>query len=154
VDTALDKIDSRSASKETYAAVLVLLDRLGPYQVQNKKTSLHLTHGRAFLGVHPRANGLLVNIVTTAPLDSPRVRKVEQVSANRCHNEILVSSPSDIDEELMAWITQAYSLTATNAAADRHRTAADRKEAHHEDPGNGGDDHDGYLLATGTGSAS
>jgi Domain of unknown function (DUF5655) len=115
MDTALEKIDSRSTSKEVYAAILALLDRLGPYEVENKKTSLHLTHGRAFLGVHPRAAGLLVNIVLTAPLDSPRVRKAEQVSANRCHNEVVVSSPTDVDDEVAAWIAEAYALAAANA---------------------------------------
>jgi hypothetical protein len=115
MDAALGRIDSRSTSKEIYAAVLSVLDRLGPYQVENNKSSLHLTRGCAFLGVHPRTNGLTINIVTTAPLDSPRVRKAEQVSANRWHNEVLVSSLSHIDEELTSWITRAYNLAAPKA---------------------------------------
>jgi hypothetical protein len=45
--------------------------------VQNKKTSLHIVHGRAFLGVHPRATELLLTIVTTTALDSTRVRNGE-----------------------------------------------------------------------------
>ena len=119
MDTALEKIDSRSASKQTYAAVLVLLDGLGPYRVENKKSSLHLTHGPAFLGVHPRANGLLLNIVTTRPLESSRVRKAERVSANRCHNEVLVASPSEVDDELKSWISQAYDLAGAKARSSR-----------------------------------
>jgi Domain of unknown function (DUF5655) len=115
MDTALEKVESGSPNKEVYAALLALLDRLGPYEVENKKSSLHITRGRAFLGVHPRAVGLLVNIVLTGPLGSPRVRQAEQVSVNRCHNEVVVSSPTDVDDELAAWIAEAYALAAANA---------------------------------------
>jgi hypothetical protein len=104
-------IQSRPASKGTYAALRALLERVGSYQVENKRTSLHLTHGRAFLGVHPRAAGLLLTVVTTGPITSPRVRKTEQVSTNRFHNEVLLSAPTDIDDELTGWITEAYRLT-------------------------------------------
>jgi hypothetical protein len=111
MDTALDNINAVEASRSVYAALLELLDGLGPYEVQNKRTSLHITHGRAFLGVHPRATGVLVNIVTTTPLLGARVRKAEQVSANRYHNEVLVRSTEEVDVELGDWIRNAYSLT-------------------------------------------
>jgi hypothetical protein len=113
VTTALDTIGSREQSKAAYAALLALLDGLGHYDVENKRTSLHVTRGRAFLGVHPRTNGLLINIVTTAPLLSPRVRRSEQVSARRCHNEVLLCSADEFDAELTGWIKQAYELTAS-----------------------------------------
>jgi hypothetical protein len=109
--TALDTINNRLASKDAYAALVCVLDRLGPYDVQHKKTSLHIAHRRAFLGVHPRAAGLLLTIVTSTALDSTRVRKSEQVSANRCHNEVLLAGTGDVDEELTDWITEAYALT-------------------------------------------
>lgn len=63
---------------------------------------------RAFLGVHPRATGLLLNIVTTTPIKSDRIRKAEQVSKNRCHNEIIIEHVDLIDDELIDWITLAY----------------------------------------------
>lgn len=113
MSTALDAINGRAASKDAYAALVRVLDRLGPYEVQNNKTSLHIVHRRAFLGVHPRATGLLLTIVTTTALDSTRVRKSEQVSANRYHNEVLLTSAGDIDDELTDWINQAYTLTKT-----------------------------------------
>jgi hypothetical protein len=33
------------------------------------------------------------------------------VSRNRCHSEVLVASPGDLDEELAGWIRRAYELT-------------------------------------------
>lgn len=111
MDTGLDKIRSRPASRDVYAELVALLDTLGPYEVENKKGSVHITNGRAFLGVHPRAGGLLVNIVTRSPLDSPRVRNAEQVSAGRCHNEVVLASIGDVDQELSDWVRHARELT-------------------------------------------
>lgn len=62
VSTALDAINSRPASKDAYTALVRMLDRLGPYELQNKKTSLHIAHRWAFLGVHPRATGLTAGV--------------------------------------------------------------------------------------------
>jgi hypothetical protein len=107
---ALDAITGRDSSRAVYAALVEALDALGTYQVETKKTSLHVTRDRAFLGVHPRSTGLLLNIVTTSALDSPRVRKTERISANRCHNEVLLASADDVDDEVRAWIGQAYAL--------------------------------------------
>jgi hypothetical protein len=108
---ALEDITAREASRAVYAALVETLDGMGPYQVEVKKTSLHISRDRAFLGVHPRSTGLLVTIVTTSPLGSPRVRKSERISANRCHNEVLLSSADDVDDDVRRWIGQAYALT-------------------------------------------
>ena len=72
---------------------------------------MHITHGRAFLGVHPRADGLLINVVTDRALESPRIRRSERISAHRFHNELLVHSAAEIDPELEHWIADAYALT-------------------------------------------
>jgi len=34
----------------------------------------------------------------------------EQVSKNRFHNELKLSSPDEIDAELLAWLNDAYAL--------------------------------------------
>jgi hypothetical protein len=105
---ALDVINGREVSRSVYAAVLNVLDTLGPYEVETKKTSLDITRGRAFLGIHPRASGLLVNIVTSAPLAGERVTRTEQVSRNRYHNEVRLASPADVDSSVIGWARRAY----------------------------------------------
>ena len=100
-----------AASQATYAKVIAAVGKLGPFEVEEKKTSLHLTHGRAFAGVHPRANGIVLNLVFDAPLKNARVHKSEQVSANRYHVEFKLEDPADVDAELAAWIQRAYDLT-------------------------------------------
>jgi hypothetical protein len=111
-DTALDRIHGTPGVSGLYQALLTQLDTLGTYRVEPKRTSLHVLNRTAFLGVHPRASGLLLNIVTDAPLHSARVRKSEQVSPKRCHNEVLLTSTEDLDPELSAWLGQAYSRSS------------------------------------------
>jgi hypothetical protein len=110
-DTALTRIASNGTLESIYQRLRSCLDGLGPHQIEPKKTSLHVTHGRAFLGVHPRRAGLLLNVVLNHRVESPLVSKCEQVSTNRYHNEILVSSPSDLDDEVLALLREAYQLT-------------------------------------------
>ena len=108
----LPSILKSPASQATYTKVIAAVSKLGPYEVEEKKTSLHLTRGRAFAGVHPRANGIILNLVFDAPLKNARVHKSEQVSANRHHVEFKLEDPAEVDSQLVTWIKRAYSLTA------------------------------------------
>lgn len=94
-----------------YQRLLTAVAELGPYELEEKKTSIHVVRGRAFLGVHRRKNALLINIVTAQPIVSDRVVRHDQVSANRVHNEVQLHAEADVDDELVAWVTQAYELT-------------------------------------------
>src|SRR5688572_20808137 len=60
-----------------------------------KATCVHINAGEdgtAYAGAHPRAGGVLLNIVTATPLKSKRIRRAEQRSRNRCNCEVLLSS--------------------------------------------------------------
>jgi len=99
------------ASQTTYARVIAEAGKLGPFKVEEKKTSLHLTHGRAFAGIHPRATGIILNLVLDAPVKNARVHKGEQVSANRHHVEFKLEVPAEVDAQLVGWLKKAYALT-------------------------------------------
>lgn len=80
-----------------------------------KSTCVHINagpDGTAYAGAHPRTGGVLLNIRLAAPLRSKRVRKTEQVSRNRCHCEVLLSSEADVDDELLGWLEQAAQLVS------------------------------------------
>jgi hypothetical protein len=111
VDDALTKIESNPNSALLYKRLIALVEHAGDFEVEAKKTSLHVVHGRAFLGIHPRKDGMVLNIVTAEPLQSERLRKTEQVSANRWHNELLVTSEDELDDEVRGWVKLAHLLT-------------------------------------------
>lgn len=96
--------------QSTYHSLLQALHALGPFQEEPKKTSIHLVRTVGFAGVHPRKSYLILNLRTAAALESPRINKSEQVSRNRFHNEVKLTSPDDIDEELLGWLKEAYAL--------------------------------------------
>lgn len=94
-----------------YEQLLQSLNTLGPFQIEEKKTSLHLVAGKAaFLGVHPRKEGLRLNLVLARPLSGGRLAKTEQVSKARFHNEVDVRTVEDFDDELTGWLKEAYEL--------------------------------------------
>ena len=111
-DDPVERIFARS-DPEVRALTRALITRvltLPGTTVDPKGTCIHLNRRSAFAGLHPRRSALLLNLRSSAPIESPRIRKVERASANRYHNELLLESADAIDEELMAWIAQAHAL--------------------------------------------
>jgi len=92
-----------------FGSLKEVFDNLGPYIVEEKKTSVHVVAGRsAFIGVHPRKDGHRLNLVLTRELKDARVLKCERVSAKRFHNELDLRAPSDLDAEMASWLVEAY----------------------------------------------
>jgi hypothetical protein len=94
-----------------YEAILAAVSRFGDVAVEEKKTSVHLVAKTAFAGVHPRKGAVLLNIRSDAPIASARIRKREQVSARRFHNELVIDAPDGVDAEVIGWLRSAYELS-------------------------------------------
>ncbi|MGI8827878.1 MAG: DUF5655 domain-containing protein [Chloroflexota bacterium] len=94
--------------REIYDRLLNVLISFESFREDPKRTSIHLSHEFAFAGVHPRKEFLILNLRTERPIDSPRVRRTEQVSKNRFHNDVKLVSPDDVDAELTGWLREAY----------------------------------------------
>lgn len=111
-DDSVDGIFARSEPqvREIARTLIARALTLPGTAVDPKGTCIHLNHRTAFAGLHPRKGALLLNLRSSAPIESPRIRKVERASANRYHNELLVESPDVIDDELMGWIAAAHAL--------------------------------------------
>lgn len=88
--------------------MLKQLDQFGPYQIEVKKTSLHIVKEKAFLGVHPKKKWLDLNLVSNMPLEHLLITKVEQVSKNRYHNNLRLSSLNDIDKAVIELLKITY----------------------------------------------
>jgi len=112
VANALERVAADPALAAIHAGLLGAVLGIGPHEIEDGKGSYLVRNGRAFLGVHPRRGGLLVNIVLDRGIHSERMAKVEQVSRARFHNELLLTSPQEVDHELVRWVREAYSLTA------------------------------------------
>ena len=93
-----------------YAPRISAMGTNRPGREDPKQNSIHLLRDTGFAGVHPRKSSLLLNIRTDHPIESPRIATVEQVSRHRFHNELWLTSPDDVDDEIIGWLREAYAL--------------------------------------------
>jgi hypothetical protein len=101
----------KPTAEELYRILINRMTAIGTFMEEPKKSSVHIVAGLgAFLGVHPRSDSLLLNIVLDHALTSDRLTKVAQVSKSRYHNELKVTVESDMNDELLGWIREAYTL--------------------------------------------
>jgi hypothetical protein len=100
------------AVQATYNRLLAALREIGPFREEPKKTSIHLVRTTGFAGVHPRKHSLILNLRTARPIQSTRIARFEQVSKNRYHNEVKLERPEHVDDEIVAWLRDAYALGA------------------------------------------
>ena len=96
--------------REIYDRLMKALQEMGPVTEEPKKTSIHLVHGSALVGVSTRKAALWLNIRLDRRLAGPRIHKVDQVLAGRFHNELKLTSPEEVDAELVSWLKDAYHL--------------------------------------------
>lgn len=114
-----EMFDAKDAADIYSALIYKLQARVGPKLAMEdpKQTCVHIIAGKdgtAYAGVHPRKGAVLLNIRLQSPRNSKRFRKVEQVSRNRCHCEVLLESISDVNDEVIGWLEEAVSLVTAN----------------------------------------
>ena len=98
--------------RKIYDGLLESARQFGPVSEESKKTSIHLMNQTAFAGVATRKSALVLTIKSDRKLSSPRIHKSEQTSARRFHHEVKLTSPTEVDAELVRWLKDAYALSA------------------------------------------
>lgn len=94
-----------------YDLIVASAREFGPVEEDPKKTSIHLNRKSAFAGIQTRREFLILTVKSNGDIDSPRVSKREQASANRWHHEIKLNDISDIDGQILAWLRESYDLS-------------------------------------------
>lgn len=101
-------------TEELQKELFVLLKKIGRFTLEPKKESIHIVHGRAFVGIHPKKSYLGVNLVLDKSETSLRADKVEKVSANRFHHYFKIDSKQQMDKSFARLLKEAYNLTNLN----------------------------------------
>jgi hypothetical protein len=91
-------------------SLLHLLDSIGKYNVERKKSSIHITRERAFVGIHPKKSYLGINVVLDRAQAAPPASKVEKVSANRFHHYYKITSKKELNRSFAQLLQEAYDL--------------------------------------------
>lgn len=97
--------------RQIYDRVLRSARKFGHVTEDPKKTSIHLVNRTAFAGVATRRSAIILTIKSDRDISSPRIHKSEQTSARRFHHEVKLTSPADVDSELVGWLKHAYALS-------------------------------------------
>jgi hypothetical protein len=103
--------DKDKIVREIYDRLLRKVEQCGAVVEDPKKTSIHLVNRTAFAGVATRKAAINLTIKGDHKLASSRIKKTEQVSANRFHHEVKITSPVEVDDELVGWLKAAYALS-------------------------------------------
>jgi uncharacterized protein DUF5655 len=97
--------------KSIYDRILEESHQFGKVLEEPKKTSIHLVNKSAFAGVATQKAALVLNIKSASRITDARIRKSEQLSASRFHQEVKLTSPAEVDEVLIGWLKAAYLLS-------------------------------------------
>jgi hypothetical protein len=97
--------------RQIYDRLLKSARTFGPVVEDPKKTSIHLVNRTAFAGVATRKSAIVLTIKADSDISSPRIHRSEQASARRFHHEVKLTSPADVDSELIGWLKHAYTLS-------------------------------------------
>ena len=97
--------------KSIYERILKASRKFGKVIEEPKKTSIHLVNKSAFAGVATQKAALVLNIKSASPIKHARIKKSEQVSASRFHQEVKLTSPDEVDTILIGWLHEAYSIS-------------------------------------------
>lgn len=97
--------------RTTFDHLLTQLRTFGEIRVAPKKTSIHLEKNSGFAGVHPRSAYFNLEFRTDYKIDDPRITRVQQLSARRFEHTVKLEKKSDVDEQLLKWLKDAYELS-------------------------------------------
>ena len=98
--------------KSIYERILKEACKFGKVIEEPKKTSIHLVNKSAFAGVATQKIALVLNIKSASPIKDARIKKSEQISASRFHQEVKLVSPDEVDATLVGWLREAYLLSS------------------------------------------
>jgi hypothetical protein len=96
------------AQREVYDAMYDHLVTLGPVHADAVQVGVFLKRERKLAEVRPRAGSLLLALILPRRVDSDRVTKVVRISGDRAVHFIPLTRADEVDDELRAWLTEAY----------------------------------------------
>ena len=101
-------VNSSDIVRAIYDKIVATSSEMGPVEQDPKKTSIHLNRKYAFAGIKTRRECLVLTLKSVSEIDSERIFKREQASANRWYNDLKIDSPDQIDRELCDWLRASY----------------------------------------------
>lgn len=95
-----------------------LLRRVGPCKELSLPCCVHLVGSYDFLAALPKKSHLEIRFALSRELSGTRIAQSVPVSRTVFKNCVKLNSESDIDDELMGWLREAYYLKASSGPSE------------------------------------
>ncbi len=94
--------------REIFEAVRDHLVSLGPVIVEPVAIGILFKRRRTFVELRPKARWVELCIGSNYRREHPRITRTVKMSSGRAYHGIRITSPTDIDDEVRAWLTESY----------------------------------------------
>lgn len=92
------------------------MDGIGPFRTNALKTMITFSLERNFGGLTITKNRLDLGFFLDRSLHHVRITRIEALSPTKVAHHVHLTSPSDVDAELVAWLTEAYQIGLAGGA--------------------------------------
>lgn len=84
------------------------LEALGPVHADAVQVGVFLKSDRKLAELRPKTRWLACSVYLPRELDDARVARTLRISAARVVNEVKLRSVDEVDDQLRAWLTEAF----------------------------------------------
>ena len=91
-----------------HEAVIAALAGIGPIVVESVGKSVMIKRSRTFAEVIFKRDIVEIAFLLSREVESPRIVRTLQLSANRTAHVVHAADPSEVDAELRDWLTEAW----------------------------------------------
>jgi hypothetical protein len=98
----------RPQDRAIYEAIEGHLGGLGPHVVEAVGVGIMIKRHRTFAELRPKRDRLALAFLLSRVVDHPRVRRTLPLSANRTAHFVDLADADDVDDDVLAWLTEAY----------------------------------------------
>lgn len=91
-----------------FEVVRAHLESLGPVLVEPVQVGVFFKRSRTFVELRPKTRWVRLSFILPFPVTSDRVSRRVRISAGRTYHETRLRVPDDVDDEVLAWLTESY----------------------------------------------
>ena len=97
--------------RKTFDVLVARLRKLGSLRVDAVQSTIHFFASKfCFGGVYVRNDHVRLSFMCEDVIRDGRILRTLQVAPRRVGHSVKLTSPSDVDNRLMSWLTKAYKL--------------------------------------------
>ena len=91
-----------------FDAVLACLADVGEVHVEAVGVGVLIKRTRTFSELRPRRDGLVLSVLLSRAVEHPKITRTVRTSGGRRAHFIPLRAPSDVDDEVRAWLAESY----------------------------------------------